>query len=195
MGGVVMASANVRRIIFREVMPGDLKKFTATAAPSGTGGGARDLRFRPFNKFDGVFARMFPNREKVERTREGEKETLEIYSAMATVIRPSNASSKKKVVFEGPTTARPNEGRLTCVHDLNLVVPQGEGRFLILLIEDANGGIMIAFYSEHDLASGQWHAAINDFFKQVFAKPATRNANQGYIDFALHTQFIKFVKK
>lgn len=186
-----MAGANVRRIIFREVKPGDLKKFTATAAPSGTGGGARDLRFRPFDKFDGVFARALPGREKVERRREGEREEIEIYAAKATVVTSNNTSFEKEISFEPPTTARPDEGRLARVHDLNLDVPEGEGRLLFLIIEDAQGKLIITFFSEKDLESGKWHPAVNDFFKEVFSTPAGAHATQGYIDFEQKTRWIK----
>lgn len=186
-----MASANVKRIIFREVMEGDLKKFTATAAPSGTGGGARDLRFRPFDKFDGVFARALPGRENVERRREGEREEVEIYTAKAKVVRSNDESFEKTISFEPPTTARPDEGRLARVHDLNLDVPEGEGRVLILIIQDAKDELIITFFSEKDLESGKWHAAVSDFFKQVFSTPAGAHATQGYIDFEQHSSWIK----
>lgn len=186
-----MANTNVKRIIFREVMDGDLKKFTATAAPSGTGGGARDLRFRPFDKFDGVFARALPRREKVERRREGEREEIEIYTAKANVVRSNNESFKKEIAFEPPTTARPNEGRLARVHDLNLDVPEGEGRLLILIIQDGKDELIITFFSEKDLESGKWHAAVNDFFKEVFSQPARASATQGYIDFEQKSRWIK----
>lgn len=186
-----MSGTNVKRIIFREVMAGDLRKFTATAAPSGTGGGARDLRFRPFSKFDGVFARTLPGRQIVERTREGSRDDIEIYTGTANVVRSNNTSSKKQISFEPPTTARPDEGRLARVHDLNLDVPQNEGRLLILIIQDANDELIMTFFSEKDLASGQWHVAVIAFFKEVFAQPATNNASQGYIDFEQKTRWIK----
>lgn len=186
-----MSGTGVKRIIFREVMDGDLRKFTATAAPSGTGGGARDLRFRPFSKFDGVFARTLPGRQVVERTRNGARDDIEIYTGVANVVRSNNSSSKKKISFEPPTTARPDEGRLARVHDLNLDVPEGEGRLLILIIQDSNDDLIITFFSERDLASGQWHEAVTAFFKDVFAKPATTNATQGYIDFDQKTRWIK----
>jgi len=186
-----MAGANVKRIIFREVMEGDLKKFTATAAPSGTGGGARDLRFRPFDKFDGVFARALPGRENVERKRDGERETIEIYTAQANVVRSNNQSFKKDISFEPPTTARPNEGRLARVHDLNLDVPDGEGRLLILIIQDAKDELIITFFSEKDSKSGNWHTTVSDFFKEVFAQPARASATQGYIDFEINSRWIK----
>lgn len=186
-----MTSANVKRIIFREVMDGDRKKFSATAAPSGTGGGARDLRFRPFDKFDGVFARTLPGRQKVERKRAGQHETIEIYSADAQVVQDNNAPLNRTITFEPPTTARPHEGRLARVHDLNLNVPVDEGRLLILIIQDANDKLIITFFSEKDLASGTWHSAVNGFFKEVFSSPAGTHASQGFIDFEQKTRWIK----
>lgn len=186
-----MAGAGVKRIIFREVMPGDLRKFTASAAPSGTGGGARDLRFRPFDKFDGIFARTLPGRAIVERRRDGEREDLEIYTATADVVAGNNASSKRDISFEPPTTARPNEGRLARVHELDLDVPQGEGRVMILIIQDANDNVIITFFSEKDAGSGAWHQTVTDFFKEVFAKPQGVNATQGYIDIEQKSRWIK----
>ncbi len=186
-----MASASVKRIIFREVMEGDLKKFTATAAPSGTGGGARDLRFRPFDKFDGVFARCLPGRETVERRRGGKREQIQIYTASANVVGSNNRSTKKEIAFESPTTARPDEGRLAKVHELALDVPKGEGRLLILLIQDANNDLIITFFSEKDLKSGEWHPSVTDFFRQVFSKPHRSHATQGFIDFEAKSRWIK----
>lgn len=186
-----MAGANVRRIIFREVMPGDLRKFTATSNDADTGGGARDFRFTPFHKFDGVFARVLPGRENVTRVRNKVRTQVTLYTANVSIPRKNGTTVTKKLRFEPPTTARGGEGRLAQLDKFELEPPTGEGRFLLLIIEDASGGVIVTFYSEQDLASGQWHPTVNDFFKQVFAKPQKQNATQGYIDFTQHTQWIK----
>ena len=187
-----MASANVRRIIFREVMPGDLKKFTATSADADTGGGARDFRFTPFGKFDGVFARALPGREKESRVRNKTRTTVTLYTATVSIPRNNGTTMNRELRFEPPTTARDSEGRLAQLSKFGLEPPTGEGRFLFLIIEDANGNVIVTFYSEQDLASGNWHAAVNAFFKPVFTIPRKKNANQGFIDFDQHTQWSKF---
>ena len=186
-----MASANVKRIIFREVMEGDLRKFTATSADADTGGGARDFRFTPFNEFDGVFARALPGRAKVQRVRKGTRTVVTLYTANASIPRKNGTTAIRALRFEPPTTARGSEGRLAQLSKFGLEPPEGEGRFLLLIIEDESGNVIVTFYSEHDLAGGKWHSTVNNFFKQVFAKPQKKNASQGFIDFERHTQWIK----
>ena len=186
-----MASADVKRIIFREVMEGDLRKFTATSADADTGGGARDFRFTPFDKFDGVFARALAGREKVQRVRQGVRTIVTLYTATASIPRNDGTTATKELRFEPPTTARDGEGRLAQLSKFGLEPPTGKGRYLLLIIEDASGNVILTFFSEQDLAGGMWHSAVNKFFKQVFGKPPKKNATQGYIDFERQTQWIK----
>ena len=186
-----MAGTGVKRIIFREVMPGDLRKFTATSADADSGGGARDFRFTPFDKFDGVFARALPNREIVTRVRKNVKTRVTLYTSTVSVPRKNGTAATKELRFEPPTTARDSEGRLAQLSKFGLEPPTNEGRFLLLIIEDASASVIVTFYSEQDLASGQWHQTVNSFFKQVFAKPQKTNACQGYIDFERKTHWIK----
>ena len=187
-----MADTNVKRIIFREVMPGDLRKFTATSADSNTGGGARDFRFTPFDKFDGVFARALPGREDEPRVRNKVPTIVTLYTANVSVPKKNGKPTIRELRFEPPTTARDGEGRLAQLSKFGLEPPTNEGRFLLLIIEDGSANVIVSFYSEQDLASGDWHSVVNDFFKQVFATPQKTNANQGFIDFEHHTQWIKY---
>lgn len=186
-----MAGANVKRIIFREVMEGDLRKFTATSADADTGGGARDFRFTPFNKFDGVFARALPGRATENRVRDGVRTSETLYTATVSIPKKDGSTITRELRFEPPTDSRNGEGRLAQLDKFGLEPPVSEGRFLLLIIEDATGAVILTFYSEQDLASGLWHQTVNDFFKEVFARPKRRMATQGYIDFELHTQWIK----
>lgn len=47
-------------LFFREVLPGDVRKFQRTASDAGSGGGARDLRVSPQLVFEPVLRQMFP---------------------------------------------------------------------------------------------------------------------------------------
>jgi hypothetical protein len=187
-----MTNANVRRIIFREVLPGDLRKFTATSADANTGGGARDFRFTPFDKFDGVFARALPGRAKEARVRNKVRTSVMLYTATVSIPMNNGTAATKELRFEPPTTARDGEGRLAQLSKFDLEPPTNQGRFLLLIIEDAGGNVIVTFYSEQDLADGKWHQAVNVFFKQVFAVQQKKNANQGFIDFERQTQWIKY---
>src|SRR4029079_6724773 len=67
------ADSAVARVVFREIVPGDLRKVEADAQDAGTGGGARDLRFRPYEKFAPVFSVLLPERVQEMRKRGGER--------------------------------------------------------------------------------------------------------------------------
>jgi hypothetical protein len=187
-----MAGANVKRVIFREVMPGDLRKFTATSNDAPTGGGARDFRFTPFDQFDGVFARALKGRSTETRLRNRQHSQVTLYTANVSVPRKNGPPAKKELRFEPPTSARDAEGRLAQLSKFGLEPPADEGRFVLLIIEDANSSVIVTFFSEQDLAGGRWHSSINDFFKEVFSSPQRKNANQGFIDFERHTRWIKY---
>jgi hypothetical protein len=45
-------------IFFKEILPGDLKKYQRASAATGTGGGARDLRVSPQNLFEPLLQQM-----------------------------------------------------------------------------------------------------------------------------------------
>ncbi len=186
-----MAAANVKRIIFREVLPGDRKKFVARSASSGTGGGARDFRYTPFDNFDGVFGRALKGRDTVIRTRNGTKVPITVYTSKVSIPQSGGKAIIEDLRFEPPTTAREGEGRLAELDKFGLQPPTNEGRVLLLIIEDASGNVILTFYSEKDLINGQWHPDIDQFFGQVFSKPQKRSAAQGYIDYDRHTQWIK----
>ena len=50
---------DVKLVIYKKIVEGDLSKFTATSNITPSGGGARDLRFSPATEFFPVFQRMF----------------------------------------------------------------------------------------------------------------------------------------
>jgi hypothetical protein len=50
----------IKRIVYYEIVEGDFRKFQAVSNDAPTGGGARDLRFRQYEKFLEVLKRLFP---------------------------------------------------------------------------------------------------------------------------------------
>lgn len=187
-----MVSNSVSRIIFREVKEGDLRKFTATSNDSPSGGGARDFRYRPFDRFDGIFARVLPGRKSESRVRNGMRTTETLYTAPVSVPHNNGSVSRHELTFEPPTTAREGEGRLAQLDKYDLDPPKNEGRVLLLIIEDGGGHVILTFFSEKDLAGKLWHPTVNAFFSKVFSVPSKRSANQGFIDFQSQTEWIKF---
>ena len=65
-------------VVFKQLVEGDLRKFKAESNDADTGGGARDLRFRPYDRFDGAFERLFPVEELVPRRRNNKSTMVKV---------------------------------------------------------------------------------------------------------------------
>lgn len=200
--------AKVVRFVFKELKDGDLLKFNATSAVSGTGGGARDQRFSLYQEFDPVFAAIFPGRESRNRKmRDGTIRLSTIYFAdVAVHIDDTTISGSdprvvqvgpdsfvvQKMRFWPPTANRGTEGRLTVVSKLRLNPPIGQGRIFLLLFDDCTSlSPRIAFVTENSIIAGQWEKSINDFFKNILSEPPGKDAVMGYKDLVNNQTYVK----
>lgn len=200
--------ASVQRFVFKELKQGDLLKFVAASATSGTGGGARDQRFSPYKEFDAVFAAMFPiHKLQTRKMRDGSTLTSTLYSAAVAVHIADTgiAPPDKRIVQDGsnqlvvqtlrywpPTLGRGNEGRLAQVSKLQLKPPLYEGRVFLLIFDDATPlSPRLAFVTETAVNGSLWEKSINDFFADVLATPEKSEAAMGYKDFVKKTWYIK----
>ena len=181
----------IARLVFRQVLPGDVLKFKAKSNTSVTGGGARDFRFRPYEKFDQVFERLLIGRKHVKRRRAGKDILEEIYTGRATVIHSATKQTLNDLIFEPPTTARPGEGRLCQLDKLKLKVPTDPSAVLLLIWQEFSGNIFIAFVVETALRSGDWHPRISSALLQCIAERRGKKAIQGYFDFEFTQHFCK----
>lgn len=162
----------VVRILVREIVPGDRRKFTATANDETTGGGARDLRFRPEAEFSTFFRHMFPATKTVVATRGGQPRNLEV--RVGTISwrdnsDPSQAPIERTAQAEiwPPTDARPGECRLAKVHEYGFspLLPNDptQGKTVMMLIENADGRIWVCFTTENSIRQGNWHRSVKPF--------------------------------
>ena len=125
-------------LIFREVLPGDIKKQLAQSNIARSGGGARDLRFRNVKEWAPFFGRLF--------TTPGAKKGV----AKGRVCWIDGAGRARSVDIEcwRPTKARPNELRLGKIHLIGGWVvdeaayaasyEKGERWFYCLFLDDRN---------------------------------------------------------
>lgn len=182
----------IKRFVFREVLAGDVLKFAAQSSSSGTGGGARDMRFRPYDKFDAVFERLLTGRKTVSRVRNAVPVDIRIYSAPVSVVHSSSRVTTATMEFEPPTTARDDEGRLTRLNHYGLAVPASQGRVMLLIWQTGDNAVRLAFATEKQLAAGKWHPQIGQALVDCFAtKRRHGNAAQGFVDFVRGTRFYK----
>tara|TARA_R110002033_G_scaffold84993_1_gene135428 strand:+ start:3981 stop:4580 length:600 start_codon:yes stop_codon:yes gene_type:complete len=187
---VSFSDDQVVRMVYREVMPGDRRKFVAESNDSPSGGGARDFRYRPYESFEGIFEKMLSNIKIIERKRNGVQTNIEILSSRVQVIKGSS-SVIKDIEFEPPTDARGNEGRLTRLSRYELeVTPESEGRTFLLLYQVGSGELFLTFASEQSLNAECWDERITGILLDcLYAK--CPGAKQGFHDFEAHTSFCK----
>lgn len=161
--------SNVELVIYKKIVDGDLRKFSATSNDQPSGGGARDLRFSPAEEFIPAFKKMFPHREG--NLLSGYF-SWENHSPTAVTIHP-------------PTNSRPNEIRIGRVHECfpNSIVPSDASDCVLLLILDDTGKVWPYFTSEHSLRTDNWHPAIKEeILKGLTAHRGERVTPMGYIN-------------
>jgi hypothetical protein len=165
----------ITRIVYKEILPGDIRKFAAESNDSPSGGGARDLRFRPFESFRPIFRRMFPNNE-----------TDGIFSGRFYSME-GGREIVRRALFHPPTNARPGEGRLAnvdkCLPHDNL--PSNEETVILLLIQRSDGKVWPHFITRSSLVNDDlWEENIKRMILNCFSAHRRSGVSMvGFIDF------------
>lgn len=163
--------SNVRLVIYKKIVDGDLRKFSATSNDQPTGGGARDLRFSPAKEFMVAFEKMFTHR----------KDNV-LYGRFYWV-----GHAPTEVFIHPPTNSRPNEVRIGRVHECfpSDVIPNSARDCILLLILDDNEKVWPYFTSERSLRTDNWHPLIkNAVLEGISARRGERVTPMGFIDIA-----------
>lgn len=166
-----MPGNKVIRLLYKEISGGDIKKFAAESnEDKGAGGGARDLRFGGFDELKDFLGKMFPGRNEVKRKRKGEPAKLEQFSADFHWVDGEGNLHTKTAYVEPPTSARPNEWRLTrvdtfpCFREEGLDEIAGD-RLFLLIVQMEDGAVWPYLRRESELLvpqgqPGAWHPDI-----------------------------------
>ena len=145
-----MAGPKPLAIFWQELLPGDIRKIEAQSNDAQTGGGARDLRF-PDAPFRPVLERMFPEEGQV-RGRPVRHGTLVWEDAKGT-------SQHQEIEYWPPTSARPGEGRIARIHEIEpLQQPPeagGDTVLLVLVLDDLKQ--LRAYYTTSGELRDKWH--------------------------------------
>ena len=126
----------IARIVFREILSGDRRKFIAQSNDAETGGGARDIRFRGWADLEPILRQLFPGVRTTTRKRGGSSVTEQVFVGQFNWEDVKGDIFSQEAVLETPTDARPAEARLAKVHQYecfqSLPPQQGNGRLLLL---------------------------------------------------------------
>lgn len=183
--------AAVVRVILQRVDEGDKKKAIAKSNESNSGGGARDLRFRPETEFLPVFQRMFPHKStKTRKSRKvkGATSQIEVLSGTVAWHEPTGQKSATMEVWPA-TDARKNECRIARISSLAIdglieKDPNG-GRSVLMLFQQANGDIWLYFTTETSLLTQNWDPTIKKFAQDWFDD----GCKSAFLDLATKEQY------
>lgn len=184
-------AGHVARILYKEIVTGDLRKILAQSNDSDTGGGARDFRFGSFKTLLPVITEMFPKKAKENRKRDGVVEEIDVFQGEFFWQDVNGQVMCKDSFFETPTDVRPSEGRIARVHEYGCFdtsrVPRGGvgNRILLLLIQLNDGSVWPYYVEEKTLRiEGKWDPVVAaELLGCLDAKRAANRAVIGYRDF------------
>lgn len=183
-------ATQVARILYKEIVAGDLRKIEAKSNDSDTGGGARDFRFGSYKRLTKVIKIMFPQVVQETRKRGGVSKQIDVFKGQFHWQQKGTNLSKDSF-FEPPTDARGSEGRIARVPEypcfaLNLIPKAGEGnRVLLMLIQRNDGSVWPHFADEVSLRTvGKWDTSVaNALIECLDTKRQAGLAVIGYRDF------------
>ena len=165
-----MASSDTRidRVLFRLLTDGDRLKMDAASNMSPSGGGARDLRFRPASEFLPFFKKMLP---EVVLERRG---STQVETYRGSVWWEASGQQKSRPMRVWPATrARPGECRIANINqfDFSGLVKEdpGGGGSVFMLFQQRNGLVRVHFTTETSLRLRNWHSDIKSFTAEWLA--------------------------
>lgn len=178
----------VARILYKEIVPGDLRKIHAESNDADTGGGARDFRFGSYPSIAAIVMKMFPNQVVETRRRSGVPTPTTIYSGTFYWRDRTGNNLSASSYFEPPTDARPAEGRITRVHEQPCLstalmpTPTYNNRVFLLLIQLLDDTVWPFYAEEQTLrTAGLWDPQVAQ--KMLDCIDAQRRADQAVIGF------------
>jgi len=178
----------VARILYKEVVAGDLRKIHAESNDADTGGGARDFRFGSYPSISAIVMRMFPNQVLENRRRGGVTVPTTIYSGQFHWHDQAGHTLRATSYFEPPTDARRTEGRIARVHEqpclsTDLMPRSSEGnRVFLLLIQLLDDTVWPYYAEERTLrTAGLWDPQVAQ--RMLHCIDARRRSDQAVIGF------------
>jgi hypothetical protein len=188
-----MANPAPQRLLYKRFLRGDDLKLRSRSNISKTGGGARDVRFGPWDKFEDVVKVMFPqtvhkpSRRKDPKTGKYVKHQAVIHVGTLLFEDDQGASAEMPVEFWEPTGARSFEGRLARAGKLPPfrpgTMPTGKGSVFMLLAQDATGKLGGTWVTEHALRNlSGWYKPVQKALVGALDKASATDNLRGFID-------------
>jgi len=173
----------IKRLIFKKIVDGDRRKFEAASNDTPSGGGARDLRFSPYDQFKIIFQRMFPNEYSSQ------------YSGDVSWVscRETGEIKTRTNTFFPPSVSRANEGRIIQINKnlpTDLIPHIDEGDAILVFIQNDNDEVWVFYTTEKSLLHDDWDESVKQFLLEAIrAKRSKKSTAMGFVDFELNERF------
>lgn len=182
---------DVVRMVLHHLQPGDLRKFQAESNDAETGGGARDLRFRPEALALRFFGLMFPERRDEDtRDRQGNPRRVEVAFGPIRWREGLSGAWREGELEAWPRTPSRNEARLARVNEFGFdaLFPETApgDKALLILTQTADGSVYITFTTGDEIrADHEGDPVLRDFAIDWLGT----NRKSGYIDLITGERF------
>ena len=143
---------------------------------------------------EGMLRKLFPQTKVANRRRAGANE-LEIYIGRFHWLSHGTEVSHA-AHLEPPTDARPNESRVTRVHEYDCFTikppEEGSGRLLVIFIQKLDDSVWPFVITEQSLEHEDWNPAVADFLlSAINADRRKGNAAYGFVDFTTGQKLVR----
>ena len=160
------------RILFQKLTPATARKARAQSADARTGGGARDIRFGPYNQLQPFMNRFFtrgPERRRGRLVRMG-------------TATWGDGRNEVQLEYWSPTDSRPNEGRIGKIPALGSLAdpPPGDAEAVILFVQDEDDIIWARYSTPEGLRRSL--PEVGDSIRDCIERTPVHRIAMGYID-------------
>jgi hypothetical protein len=186
------ASQQVARLVFKEILDGDRKKFLAKSNNDAeAGGGARDLRFGSVDQVKETLKQLFPEVEQ-KTNKAGNAQFKGTFNWI-----DQNGEHQQATALLKPPYLKRNEFRIAQVHKYACFqvrpIPKASkgNRVLLLLIQRHDGSVWPHFVEEVSLRTPDaWDESVSTpLLECLDAKRAKNVAAMGFIDLSTSKKF------
>lgn len=182
----------VVRLVFKEILEGDRKKFLAKSnIDAGAGGGARDLRFGSVDAVRDTLLKLFPEIEK-KKNKAGNQQFKGVFNWFN-----KDGEHKQETSLLKPPYLKRYEFRIAQVHkyacfqERPIPIASEGNRVLLLIIQRNDGSVWPHFVEERSLRTPDaWDESVSKpLLDCLDAKRSKTIAAMGFIDLVTYEKF------
>lgn len=173
------------RVVWKELHADDYDKFITQSNQTPSGGGARDLRWRPHERFDAVFRLLCPKHSEEIRGRGAQKRPRLVYRGTFAWMRDTTIHTAS-FAYEQPTDSRPGEGRIPRIYTYPTFAdaerPEPDVRTFVLLAQDDNSLVWPFIVDFATLHLPEWDPMVSCAILDCLNEVSPGKTPAGYID-------------